>query len=130
MREFDFETEAKNLIFDQLFLPCIDHYEKAELSSQFVNFVIQFFDLFAIIYKWSPAKFRTDLIQKDLLTRLFQHAEQKEKSVHLSLIKLIRSIIDTDFMITSYVIRTITFEKLWKIYIKHERRPNLVNSAF
>lgn len=95
-----------------------------------MSFATQFFELFAMVYKSAPKKFRQPVISLDLVPKLCAGAVTKAKSIHLSIVKLIRSIIVADNLIIPHFIASKTVDVAWVIYKKHERRPNLVNSTF
>lgn len=99
-------------------------------AEQFANFASQFFELFQLAYRLSPARVRLYFTAKDFFSRLFALSNSRNKIVHLGLVKLLRQIVDCDPAVIPHLIAKKVFNVVWEIYKIHERRPNLVNSTF
>ncbi|KAL4492357.1 hypothetical protein ABPG72_005492 [Tetrahymena utriculariae] len=130
MKNNELDDKIVNLLINDFFSYCFDKYSKGEINNQFINFVIQFLDLFQLAYKLSPTKFRAYVQKNQLIIKLFSRSDCNDKAIHLALVKLVRSLIVSDYVIITHLISNKIIDKIWEIYKKHERRSNLVNSTF
>ncbi|EAR85415.3 component of IIS longevity pathway SMK-1 protein (macronuclear) [Tetrahymena thermophila SB210] len=130
MKNNELDDKIVNLLINDFFSYCFEKYSKGEINNQFINFVIQFLDLFQLAYKLSPTKFRAYVQKNQLIIKLFSRSDCNDKAIHLALVKLVRSLIVSDYIIISHLISNKIIDKIWEIYKKHERRSNLVNSTF
>ncbi|KAL4446060.1 hypothetical protein ABPG74_011052 [Tetrahymena malaccensis] len=130
MKNNELDDKIVNLLINDFFSYCFEKYAKGEINNQFINFVIQFLDLFQLAYKLSPTKFRSYVQKNQLIIKLFSRSDCNDKAIHLALVKLVRSLIVSDYIIITHLISNKIIDKIWEIYKKHERRSNLVNSTF
>jgi hypothetical protein len=113
------------------FLPAMsEHFATLERNEQFYSFVQQYVDLLIHCVKFHGYRIRHHIIHNKLLPHIYQGFELNEKSVELSIIKLVKSIITSK---DQYLIKHIThfclLDPIFEIYLHNAKKNNLLDSS-
>ena len=124
------KNEIGDYFYENFFPRLIEHFNKMELNEVFYSFIQQMTELLIYCVKCHGYRIRHFIIHQKLLNILYKGFKINEKSVSLSILRLIKAIIiSKDEFLIKHIINNNLLSDIFELYLKNANKTNLVNSA-
>jgi len=124
------KNEILDILYEKLMPAFIEHYKQMERNEKYYSFVQQFVEILIHCIKSHWYRIRHFILCHDLLHKLYQGFQSREKSLHLALIRLVKSIIQSkDEFFINHLLNNHLIDDLFNLYEKNARKNNLLSSS-
>ena len=124
------KNEVLEFFYSKILPQMSDQFNKLEKTENFFSFIQQYIELLIHCLRFHGHRIRDYLIQNKLLPHIYQGFELNEKSVELSIIKLVKTVITSkDQFLIKHIIRFSLLDPIFEIYLRNAKKNNLLDSA-